>query len=129
MPKPQPIAPREGEVWDVQLSPTVGAEQSGIRPALVVSNDWFNETENYLIIIVPITGTDRNITSQYKIRGEEGGLTKHSVIMCEQVRSLSPQRFLRKRGEVSAETLSGVRAIVEMCISDLTLPQADSRLL
>ena len=57
LPKPQPIAPREGDVWDVQLSPTVGVDQSGIRPALVVSNDWFNETENYLIIIVPITGT------------------------------------------------------------------------
>jgi mRNA interferase MazF len=93
----------------VNLNPGVGAEQSGIRPALVISNDWFNITENYLVIVVPITGTDRSIHAHYRIPGREGGLSKRSVAMCDQVRTISPQRLLQRRGVVSAGTLEEVR--------------------
>ncbi len=59
--KPSSHEPRQGEIWDVSLSPSVGVEQSGVRPALVISNDRFNAAENHLHIIVPITGTDRDL--------------------------------------------------------------------
>jgi mRNA interferase MazF len=116
----QPLdEPREGEIWDVSLGPGLSPEQTGIRPALVLSNNWFNGTENHLYIIVPITGTDRGILSQHRISGKEGGLSKNSLIMCEQVRAASSQRFLQKRGSVSARTLASVRRVVEMCVGEL----------
>jgi mRNA interferase MazF len=120
LPKSPPDEPREGEVWDVALGPGLSPEQGGVRPALVVSNDWFNVTENYLFVIVPITGTDRDIPSQVRIGRREGGLTKNSIIMCEQIRAVSYRRLLQKRGRVSPETLTAVRHIVDLCIGELS---------
>jgi mRNA interferase MazF len=122
LPKPLPT-PLAGEVWDAQFSPTVGVEQMGIRPALVLSSDWFNTLDNRLVVAAPITGTDRRIRYQVAIAGHEGGLSKHSVIMCEQIRAMDRSRFLRKRGEVSPETLVEVRRIVAMIVGDDSPPQ------
>jgi len=115
---PKPDEPRTGEVWDAQLSPTIGAEQFGVRPVLVISNDWFNRADNHLHVIVPITGTDRGLVYQHRVAGKEGGLSKNSVIMCEQVRSVSPRRFIQKRGQVSPPTLAEVRRLVTLCIEN-----------
>jgi mRNA interferase MazF len=108
--------PRVGEIWDVNFDPRVGREQGGIRPALVISNDQFNKVRNGLHIIVPITGTDRGLPFHIAISPPEGGLTKPSVIMCEQERSQSIRRFLRRRGRVSDQTLLQVQEIVGLFI-------------
>jgi len=105
-----------GEVWDVDFDPRVGREQGGIRPALVISNDNFNRVRNELHIIVPITGTDRKLAYHVSIGPTEGGLTKPSFIMCEQERSQSIRRFIRRRGRVSDQTLQRVQAIVGLFI-------------
>lgn len=115
---PTPIEPRTGEIWDAQLSPTIGAEQSGVRPVLVISNDWLNRADNHLHVIVPITGTDRGLVYQQRVAGREGGLSKNSVVMCEQVRSVSPRRFVQKRGQISAATLAEVRRLVTLCLEN-----------
>ena len=101
------------------LGPGFSPEQGGVRPALVLSNDWFNRTENYLVVVVPITGPDRDIPSQVRISGREGGLSKNSILMCEQLRAISYRRLLKRRGRVSPETLASVRQIVELCIGEL----------
>ena len=85
---------------------------------LVISNDWFNRADNHLHVIVPITGTDRGLVYQHRVAGKEGGLSKNSVIMCEQVRSVSPRRFIQKRGQVSPPTLAEVRRLVTLCIEN-----------
>lgn len=81
--------PSIGEVWDVQMNPVVGHEQGGKCPALVVSNDDYNRTPHGLCIVVPLTGTYRNVPSQLPVRPPEGGLTKPSVLLCEQIRAVS----------------------------------------
>lgn len=43
---PTQRAPKVGDIWYVDFSPQVGREQAGVRPALVVSNDAFNEVPN-----------------------------------------------------------------------------------
>jgi len=101
-----------GEVWDVELDPQVGTEQAGQRPALVISNDFFNRTPNGLYFIVPITGTDRGIRYQSKVDPPEGGLVKLSVIMCDQARAQSVLRFRRRRGSVAPELVTRVQAMV-----------------
>ncbi len=85
---------------------------------LVISNDWFNGADNYLHVIVPVTGTDRGLVYQHRISGREGGLSKNSVIMCEQVRSISPARFLQRRGQVSATSLAEVRRLIILCMEN-----------
>ena len=109
---PNTRAPRLGEVWDVDFDPRVGRGQGGIRPALVISNDSFNLVPNGLYIVAPITGTDRNIRYHVRVAPPEGGLSKPSVIMCEQTRAQSERRFLRRRGEVSPEIVRRVQVMV-----------------
>lgn len=109
---PSTLEPRAGEVWDVDFSSQIGREQAGIRPALVISNDQFNRVRNELYIVVPITGTDRGLAYHVSVEAPEGGLTKRSLIMCEQEKSQSAQRFLRRRGAVTPETLRRARMIV-----------------
>ncbi len=104
--------PMVGEVWDVELDPQVGTEQAGRRPALVISNDYFNRAPNGLYFIVPITGTDRGIRYQLKVDPPEGGLVKPSVIMCDQARAQSVLRFRRHRGRVAPELVKRVQAMV-----------------
>lgn len=104
--------PMVGEVWDVELDPQVGTGQAGRRPALVISNDYFNRTPNGLYFIVPITGADRGIRYQLKVDPPEGGLVKSSVIMCDQARAQSVLRFRRHRGSVTPELVQRVQAMV-----------------
>lgn len=108
MPMPDP---RVGEVWDVDFDPKMGNEQGGIRPALVVSVSGFNAIPHRLRIVVPITSTDKGLSNQVKMNAREGGLTRPSVLMCEQVRSQSLIRFRRKRGKVQVNTLETVQRL------------------
>lgn len=50
-----PVRPPRGEVWMVDLSPTRGREQAGMRPALVLAVDKFNHGPADLVIVVPLT--------------------------------------------------------------------------
>jgi len=108
--------PRIGEVWDVEFDPVIVHEQGGRRPALVISNDQFNDTPNGLCIVVPITSTNRGIRLHVPIDPPEGGLTSRSVIMPEQEKPVSVLRVKKYRGVVAEGTLRRVQALVGMFI-------------
>jgi mRNA interferase MazF len=95
-----------GEVWLVDLNPTRGDEQAGTRPALVVSTDEFNQGPAGLVIVVPMTTTERGIPLHVSVDPPEGGVDRRSFIKCEDVRSISEQRLVRHFGVVSPNTLS-----------------------
>ena len=101
-------APSRGEVWDLNLDPTIGHEQAGSRPALILSADIFNEGPADLVVVVPVTRTERKVRWHVPITPPEGGLVAESFIQCENVRSVSKQRVKRLRGRVSENTLQQV---------------------
>jgi len=80
---------RRREVWLANLSPTVGREQAGTRPVLIVSSDQFNQSAAQLIFAVPITSKKKNIRSHVAILPPEGGLAMASYAMCEAMRDRS----------------------------------------
>lgn len=98
--------PRRGEVWFVSLNPTVGHEQAGRRPAVVISEDAFNRGPADLVVLLPITSTLKPIPSQIRLSPPEGGLDRESAVLCEAVRSVSRQRLIRRLGVVSAARLA-----------------------
>jgi mRNA interferase MazF len=100
--------PARGEVWLVSLDPTVGHEQGGRRPGLIVSDDALNRSPAGLVILLPITGTDRGIVAHVRIPSTEGGLTKSSLIMTDQVRAISTNRLVRRLGNLSTATMGQV---------------------
>lgn len=106
-----PRTPRAGDIWYVDFSPQIGREQAGVRPALVVSNDAFNDVANDLHIICPMTTTNRGLAYHLPLEPPEGGLTRPSLVMCEQVKSQSIRRFLQYRGTVSEDVLDEAQRI------------------
>lgn len=101
-------APARGDVWLVDLNPTRGHEQAGMRPALVISVDLFNRGPAGLIIVVPLTTKDRKVPLHVAIDPPEGGLRARSYAKCEDVRSISTERLTECWGRVAAVTMRDV---------------------
>jgi mRNA interferase MazF len=108
--------PARGEVWEVNLNPTIGREQAGRRPALVVSVNALNSGPRGLVVVLPVTGTARGLPSHVPVAPPEGGLTKPSVIMTEQVRAVSKDRLGRRLGSVAPATVAQVEQILRIVL-------------
>ena len=100
--------PHRGEIWLADLRPTRGREQSGRRPVLVVSVNSFNAGPADLIIVLPLTSTQRDIPLHVKIDKGDGGVRNDSVILCEAIRSVSKDRLVTRWGTLSREALAEV---------------------
>ena len=103
-----PTHPSRGDIWLADLQPVRGHEQSGRRPVLIMSVDQFNHGPASLVVIIPITSTLRPIPFHYVIQPPEGGLSNPSALLCEAVRSISKDRLLTKRGQVTPATMAKV---------------------
>ena len=90
------------------LGSSRGREQAGTRPALIVSVDGFNQSGAELVVVVPMTSRRKRVRTHVEVLPPEGGLSVPSYIKCEDVRSLSTERFMRLMGSVSALTLTEV---------------------
>ena len=97
-----------GEIWLVGLDPTTGREQAGMRPALVISVDIFNHGAAELVIAIPITSRAKGVPLHIKVDPPEGGLSLTSYVKCEDVRSISTARLVRKLGTVASSTIDEV---------------------
>jgi mRNA interferase MazF len=101
---------RRGEVWAVNLDPTVGAEIRKIRPCVIVSRDALARLP--LKIIVPLTEwDDRYASAPWHVRVEvtmQNGLSKQSSADTYQVRSISESRLIRRLGELSNHVMGEI---------------------
>jgi mRNA interferase MazF len=109
---PRLRVPEVGDIWYVDFSPQVGREQAGVRPALVVSNDAFNITENDLHIACPLTTRDRGLRYHVRMEPIDGVLSRSSVVMCEQVKSQDVRRFLKYRGKAPEDVVAQVQQTI-----------------
>ena len=98
-----------GDIWFTDLDPTVGHEQAGERPVLILSIDAFNRSLAGLVVILPITTRLRGIPWHVLVSPPEGGLTRPSAILCEAVRSVSQQCLQHRMGVIAPATLQAVR--------------------
>ncbi len=112
------IKPVQGEVWFVNLDPIPGRDQTTKRPCLVISSTLFNQGPADLAIIVPLTTKNSHNPLHIQINPPEGGITTSSFIMCEQIHSVSLQRFLgQSLGIVSTLTLEAVQETLKILIN------------
>ncbi len=109
---------RRGEVYDAFLDPTVGAEQAGRRPVVIMGRDSINAVYS-VVIAVPCTtfrSGRRVYPSQAVLRAGEGGLTVDSVALCEQVRALSKDRLKGRRGSLSSQALGTIEQALRIAL-------------
>jgi mRNA interferase MazF len=108
-----------GEVWLVNLDPTIGAEIRKTRPAVIVNDDAVGILP--LKIIVPITEwRDRYVVAPWIVRLEpspENGLDKSSAADAFQVRSVAQQRLIRRMGMLSAATMQEIARALAAVLS------------
>ena len=101
---------RRGEVWLINLDPTVGAEIMKTRPAVIVSDDAIGVLP--LKVIVPITDwKDRYAVAPWMVRLEPdrvNHLEKLSTADTFQVRSVAHERFVRRLGHLSAAEIQEI---------------------
>lgn len=113
MPLTRPL--RRGEIVRVQLSPVVGSEQAGERPALVISPDVINE-HSPVILIAPLTSrkTERVYPFEAVIEPPEGGVKRRSKVMLTHLRGVDKRRITDVYGTVSTETMRRVEEALKV---------------
>jgi mRNA interferase MazF len=99
------VSPRRAEVWLVDFGDPVGREQSGRRPAVIVSADPLNDSRAGVVIVVPATTAVRGLPSHIEIDPRDSGLDETSYAKCEDVKSISEQRLIARLGAVGEETM------------------------
>lgn len=96
-----------GEVVRVDLNPTIGNEQQGLRPVLVLSDDAFNRHSG-TIIGVAITSQEPKAGFPLTFELEPDSLPKKSWVKISQIRTLSTKRVVGKVGQVTNEEISRI---------------------
>lgn len=98
---------KRGEIYNARLEPVEGSEQGGTRPIIIVSRDILN-TYSPVVLAVPCTtyqSNERIFPTQALIRFPDGGLTRDSIAMADQVRVLSKTRLLKRLGQLSDQSI------------------------
>lgn len=93
-----------GDIVRVRLDPTEGVEIGKSRPCLIVQNNLGNRASPSTIV-VPITDAvhkQKVYPFQVFVPANEGGLSKDSVILCEQIRTIDRRRIVEKLGTLPA---------------------------
>lgn len=101
-----------GDVWIAQLDPTVGHEQGGRRPVVVVSSQDFHSLPIGMTVVVPLTGVDRGLVTQPRIASRTAGLSRTSFARPEDLRAIDSARLQRRLGGISEAELAEVRKVL-----------------
>ena len=101
---------KRGEIWLINLDPTIGAEIRKTRPAVIVNANELGKLP--LSIIVPITDWKEHYSiAAWMVKiipSSQNGLSKLSSADCFQVRSVSHTRFVKKLGHLKTEQLEDI---------------------
>jgi len=112
---------KRGDIFYADLSPVVGSEQGGLRPVLIIQNDVGNRYSPTVIAaaITSRTGKaklpthiDVGVDSTSSVGGETPGLTRDSVILLEQVRTIDKRRLREKMGHLDDAMMDRVNAAI-----------------
>lgn len=111
-----PVLP--GSVVWVNLDPTIGREQAGRRPAVVVASSGYLDAVTELAIVVPATTTDRSWPQHVRLAGSSLTLARPTFAMTEQPRTISRQRIANVAGTIDNACLAEIRRWLSDFIHD-----------
>ena len=104
---------KRGDIYYADLSPVVGSEQGGMRPVLIVQNDTGNRHSPTVIAaaITSQTGKAR-LPTHIALPAESCALSRDSVILLEQIRTLDKRRLRERMGRVDGELMEKIDAAI-----------------
>ena len=100
---------KRGDIFYADLSPVVGSEQGGLRPVLIVQNDTGNR-HSPTVIAAAITSQvgKARLPTHIELQGASCGLTRDSVILLEQIRTIDNSRLRERMGKLDEPMMSKV---------------------
>ena len=104
---------RRGDIFYADLSPVVGSEQGGVRPVLIIQNDMGNR-HSPTVIAAAITSqmNKAKLPTHIELVEQDCGLTKDSIVLLEQIRTLDKRRLREHMGRLDGALMDEVdRAI------------------
>ncbi len=109
------ITVKRGEIYYADLSPVVGSEQGGIRPVLIIQNDVGNRYSPTVIAAAITSQREKaKLPTHISLIAESCGLTKDSVILLEQIRTIDKRRLKERMGLIPVDAMKQVDHALEI---------------
>lgn len=100
---------KRGEIYYADLSPVVGSEQGGIRPVLIIQNDVGNRYSPTVIAAAITSQKEKSrLPTHINLSSQLCGLSKDSVVLLEQVRTIDKKRLKEKMGKVDVRAMAKI---------------------
>lgn len=104
---------KRGDIFYADLSPVVGSEQGGLRPVLIIQNDVGNK---YSPTVIAAAITSRmgkaRLPTHIDIHADGVGLSKDSVVLLEQIRTLDKRRLREKMGHLEGGVMARINSAI-----------------
>ena len=98
---------KRGDIFYADLSPVVGSEQGGTRPVLIVQNDTGNKHSPTVIAAAITSQTGKaKLPTHIALTGREVGLSKDSIVLLEQIRTIDKRRLREHMGHVDDRVMN-----------------------
>ena len=117
---------KRGEIYYADLSPVVGSEQGGIRPVLIVQNDIGNRYSPTVIAAAITSRTTKNdLPTHIFVDASTCGLTRNSIVLLEQMRTLDKRRLRERMGELAPAMMLQIDRAISVSLGlNLSSPPA-----
>lgn len=113
---------KRGDVYYADLSPVIGSEQGGVRPVLVIQNDIGNKYSPTIIVAAITSQINKaKLPTHVEIRASEYGLSKDSVVLLEQIRTIDKKRLREKIGRFNDEMMGKVDECLKISLGLIEL--------
>jgi mRNA interferase MazF len=100
---------RQKDIYLVNLNPSMGSEQRGMRPVVIISGNAMNDYFS-ICIVCPISSNIKNYKGCLVLKkNPANGLNQDSEIITFQVRALSKERLIKKIGEITSDELAVIK--------------------
>ena len=104
-----PMIIKRGDIYYADLSPVIGSEQGGIRPVLIIQNDVGNKYSPTVIAAAITSQQDKtNLPTHIKVEAADCGLSKDSIVLLEQVRTIDKKRLREKMGTLDVKAMGQI---------------------
>ncbi len=114
---------KRGEIYYADLSPVVGSEQGGVRPVLIIQNDVGNRYSPTVIAAAITSRCDKAaLPTHISVPASACGLTKDSIVLLEQIRTIDKRRLKECMGEIPADMMKQVDHALEISFGLIPRP-------
>ena len=112
---------KRGDIYYADLRPVVGSEQGGVRPVLIIQNDAGNR-HSPTVICAAITSrmNKAKLPTHVELSAAECDISKDSVILLEQIRTIDKQRLKEKVCHLDVKTLHRVDRALKISLELIT---------